>query len=86
MDSTEAQLRFGAALTQSSDPTHPGHPLHSSTTGGSSSSSSSSLPVPTEARRPVTATTSSTTGSTRIVGFSSDATRSARDREGSKSF
>lgn len=33
MDSTEAQLRFGAALTQSSDPTHPGHPLYSSTTG-----------------------------------------------------
>ena len=33
MDSTEAQLRFGAALTQSSDPTHPGHPLYSSATG-----------------------------------------------------
>lgn len=28
MDSTEAQLRFGASLTQSSDPTHPSHPLH----------------------------------------------------------
>ncbi|KAK6633415.1 hypothetical protein RUM44_004018 [Polyplax serrata] len=28
MDSTEAQLRFGAALTNSSDPNHPGHPLH----------------------------------------------------------
>ncbi|XP_021934340.1 E3 ubiquitin-protein ligase UBR5 isoform X2 [Zootermopsis nevadensis] len=28
MDSTEAQLRFGASLTHSSDPTHPGHPLH----------------------------------------------------------
>lgn len=24
MDSTEAQLRFGAALTHSSDPNHPG--------------------------------------------------------------
>jgi len=24
MDSTEAQLRFGASLTHSSDPTHPG--------------------------------------------------------------
>lgn len=29
MDSTEAQLRFGASLTQSSDPQHPRHPLHS---------------------------------------------------------
>ncbi|XP_067014137.2 E3 ubiquitin-protein ligase UBR5 isoform X4 [Anabrus simplex] len=28
MDSTEAQLRFGASLTHSSDPTHPAHPLH----------------------------------------------------------
>lgn len=32
MDSTEAQLRFGASLTQSSDPQHPRHPLHSTTT------------------------------------------------------
>lgn len=31
MDSTEAQLRFGASLTQSSDPQHPRHPLHSTT-------------------------------------------------------
>lgn len=31
MDSTEAQLRFGASLTQSSDPQHPRHPLHSIT-------------------------------------------------------
>lgn len=29
MDSTEAQLRFGASLTHASDPTHPSHPLHS---------------------------------------------------------
>ncbi|XP_026278748.1 E3 ubiquitin-protein ligase UBR5 [Frankliniella occidentalis] len=78
MDSTEAQLRFGAALTQSSDPTHPGHPLYSSTAGGSSST----LPVTTEPRRPVTTTSSNTTGSTRIVGFSSDAQRPAREREG----
>ncbi|XP_050433400.1 E3 ubiquitin-protein ligase UBR5 isoform X2 [Adelges cooleyi] len=31
MDSTEAQLRFGASLTQTSDPQHPRHPLHPST-------------------------------------------------------
>lgn len=28
MDSTEAQLRFGASLTHSSDLTHPGHPIN----------------------------------------------------------
>ncbi|XP_046667814.1 E3 ubiquitin-protein ligase UBR5 isoform X3 [Homalodisca vitripennis] len=37
MDSTEAQLRFGASLTHSSDPTHPGHPLHHNPGGGASS-------------------------------------------------
>lgn len=31
MDSTEAQLRFGASLTQPSDLQHPRHPLHSTT-------------------------------------------------------
>ena len=31
MDSTEAQLRFGASLTTASDPTHPHHPLHHNT-------------------------------------------------------
>jgi len=29
MDSTEAQLRFGATLSGVADPSHPGHPLHS---------------------------------------------------------
>lgn len=29
MDSTEAQLRFGSALSNTSDPSNPGHPLHS---------------------------------------------------------
>lgn len=41
MDATEAQLRFGASLTNSADPAHPLHPLHSphhqSTTTGSNS-------------------------------------------------
>lgn len=32
MDSTEAQLRFGAALTHSSDPQHPNHPFHTPAT------------------------------------------------------
>lgn len=30
MDSTEAQLRFGCALTSESNPSHPSHPMHSS--------------------------------------------------------
>lgn len=30
MDSTEAQLRFGAALSDTTDPSHPSHPLHAS--------------------------------------------------------
>lgn len=29
MDSTEAQLRFGSALSNTSDHSNPGHPLHS---------------------------------------------------------
>ena len=32
MDSTEAQLRFGSALSNTSDPASPGHPLHTSNT------------------------------------------------------
>ena len=28
MDSTEAQLRFGSALSETTDPNHPSHPLH----------------------------------------------------------
>lgn len=32
MDSTEAQLRFGSALSNALDPSHPSHPLHSQNT------------------------------------------------------
>ncbi|XP_054273224.1 E3 ubiquitin-protein ligase UBR5 isoform X2 [Macrosteles quadrilineatus] len=45
MDSTEAQLRFGASLTQSSDPTHPGHPLHHNPGTSSGSGNTLSLSV-----------------------------------------
>uniref|UniRef100_A0A8D8RW40 E3 ubiquitin-protein ligase hyd n=1 Tax=Cacopsylla melanoneura TaxID=428564 RepID=A0A8D8RW40_9HEMI len=44
MDSTEAQLRFGASLTNSSDPSHPSHPLYQNPSGASSSSAQSSGP------------------------------------------
>ena len=40
MDSTEAQLRFGSALTNSTDPNQPGHPLSRSSTGSRMTSSS----------------------------------------------
>lgn len=30
MDSTEAQLRYGSALSSAGDPGHPNHPLHAS--------------------------------------------------------
>lgn len=30
MDSTEAQLRYGSALSSAGDPGHPSHPLHAS--------------------------------------------------------
>jgi len=36
MDSTEAQLRFGSALSNASDPNHPQHPLHAQNRGGGS--------------------------------------------------
>lgn len=48
MDATEAQLRFGASLTNSADPAHPLHPLHSphhQSAANTPSSSSISIPV-----------------------------------------
>lgn len=34
MDATEAQLRFGASLTHSSDLSHPAHPISTSVPSG----------------------------------------------------
>ncbi|KAJ9576563.1 hypothetical protein L9F63_025542, partial [Diploptera punctata] len=78
MDSTEAQLRFGASLTHSSDPTHPGHPLHQTAGlglgvggGGSGTSGNSSGAGGTRSsgHRAVSSNSTATTTSTRIVGF-----------------
>ncbi|KAI5715389.1 hypothetical protein M8J77_015250 [Diaphorina citri] len=41
MDSTEAQLRFGASLTNSSDPSHPSHPLYQNPLGTTSATAQS---------------------------------------------
>ncbi|XP_065335384.1 E3 ubiquitin-protein ligase UBR5 isoform X2 [Cloeon dipterum] len=38
MDATEAQLRFGASLTSTSDPAHPSHPLHAPIVGAATTS------------------------------------------------
>ncbi|XP_055677415.1 E3 ubiquitin-protein ligase hyd isoform X5 [Lutzomyia longipalpis] len=45
MDATEAQLKFGASLTNSADPSHPLHPLHPPHHPTTSSSGSSSMGV-----------------------------------------
>ena len=37
MDATEAQLRFGASLTDSADPAHPLHPLNVPSSSSSTS-------------------------------------------------
>lgn len=43
MDATEAQLRFGASLTHSTDPSHPLHPLHPLNPTQSTSNSSNTI-------------------------------------------
>lgn len=42
MDSTEAQLKFGAYLTNYTDPAHPLHPLNLSSQNNTSQSNSQS--------------------------------------------
>ena len=56
MDSTEAQLRFGSALTNSTDPNQPGHPLSRSSTA--SRMASTSQDPPTSSRGALTGTRS----------------------------
>lgn len=46
MDATEAQLRFGASLTNSADPAHPLHPLHSPHHQSATTTTSSSISIP----------------------------------------
>ena len=49
MDSTEAQLRFGSALTNSTDPNQPGHPLSRSSTASRMASTSQDPPTSSRA-------------------------------------
>ncbi|KAJ8960750.1 hypothetical protein NQ318_020043 [Aromia moschata] len=94
MDATEAQLKFGASLTNSLDLTSPGHPLNA---GSSSGGGNRNLPAPTLASlvgsgsstvrtthraHAVSGTTSGSSGS-RIVGFTTnvESGRSRPERE-----
>ncbi|XP_075236131.1 E3 ubiquitin-protein ligase hyd isoform X1 [Lycorma delicatula] len=89
MDSTEAQLRFGASLTHSSDPTHPGHPLHQSSGGavgastallGSSSLSLSVLNSSNNNASSNNGATAATQSSSRVPGSGSGGSTSAGHR------
>lgn len=85
MDATEAQLRFGASLTHSTDPSHPLHPLHLNSAQTQSTTSalsglnvlSGSSQSRTRLIDPNAGHSSSGGGgggaTTRIVGFSSNA-------------
>lgn len=88
MDSTEAQLRFGASLTHSSDPSHPLHPMHptSSTTGSGPTTTAGAINSLTSNQSRVRTLVDGGQGSsgvnTRIVSsFNNDGARSF-DRDG----
>lgn len=81
MDATEAQLRFGASLTHSTDPSHPLHPLHPLNPVQPPAAASTSLGqinvlggTSQPRRTTISDNPQSNTGTnTRIVGFSSAA-------------
>lgn len=76
MDATEAQLRFGASLTRTTDPSHPLHPLHLNTTSTQNPASSTLSGInvlggSSQSRTRLIDTASTGSGS-RIVGFSAN--------------
>lgn len=78
MDATEAQLRFGASLTRTTDPSHPLHPLHlntatSQTAPAASLSGINVLGGSSQSRtRLIDTSSSGSSNTTRIVGFSAN--------------
>lgn len=93
MDATEAQLRFGASLTHSTDPSHPLHPLHPlnpvpppATAASASLGTINVLGGTSQPRRNILSdnTQNSSTGTnSRIVGFSSTSDNQRNfDRDG----
>ncbi|KAK5646050.1 hypothetical protein RI129_004514 [Pyrocoelia pectoralis] len=77
MDATEAQLRFGASLTHTADPTHPAHPLHTSGVHVGTP------PAVRTSRSHAISASSNTSSGTRIVGFGSsvEGNRSRPERD-----
>lgn len=81
MDATEAQLRFGASLTHSSDPSHPSHPLHPTNPVAPPTAANASLGSAinvlggnSQARRPNISDNPSGSGGANIrIGFTSNA-------------
>lgn len=76
MDATEAQLRFGASLTRTTDPSHPLHPLHLNSTSPQSPAASTLSGInvlggSSQSRSRLIDTASAGSGS-RIVGFSAN--------------
>ncbi|RZC39465.1 E3 ubiquitin-protein ligase hyd, partial [Asbolus verrucosus] len=78
MDATEAQLKFGASLTNSLDPSSPGHPLNTGVSAGVTANSSSSL------RSGHRGHTISGSSGTRLVGFTTnvESSRTRPERDG----
>ena len=79
MDSTEAQLRFGSALTNSTDPNQPGHPLSRTSTGSRMTSSSA------EASTSTRSLTSSRYGAT-LASFSASTGSGTATVQGMKKY
>ena len=59
MDSTEAQLRFGSALANSTDPNQPGHPMSTKTTSRLTTSTAGTTDQPSTSSRAFSAARSS---------------------------
>lgn len=72
MDATEAQLRFGASLTHSTDPSHPLHPLHLNPAQPAATATLGGLNVSQSRTRLIDPNATHSGNTTRIVGFSSN--------------
>ncbi|XP_055383009.1 E3 ubiquitin-protein ligase hyd isoform X2 [Condylostylus longicornis] len=89
MDATEAQLKFGASLTNSTDPSHPLHPLNTTAQSGNGNTSSHGINLlgttaqPRNRSQGGDTTQNNATSNTRIVGFSNSDNQRNYDREAS---
>ncbi|KAJ8980295.1 hypothetical protein NQ317_005215 [Molorchus minor] len=97
MDATEAQLKFGASLTNSMDLTSPGHPLNAASSSGGVNRNVNNVPLPAPTLASLVGTSAATVRSShrvisggagqpsgnRIVGFTTnvESGRSRPERE-----